>query len=151
MKIINRKQDEKEFPQNVTCKYCGTELEVDKEDISIGMAGAWEYICPCCKKINQLDNYYDEITKDNLNFPQHYFYFGNGKDVNNNTINNWVQQCINYLNDNPTENTKSMLSGNAIITVSRICETENEEDEEYYIVVSKNYYEAYIPSNKKQN
>ena len=150
MKIISKGQNEKEFPQNVTCEYCGTELEIDKEDISIGIAGAWEYICPCCKKINQLDNY-DEITKDNLNFPQHYFYFGNGKDVNNNTINKWVQQCVNYLNDNPTEDTESMSSGNTIVTVSRIYETDNEEDEEYYIVVSKNYYEAYIPSNKKQN
>ena len=51
MRIISTGKKEKdEFPIRLECEYCGSELEVDKEDLDVGPLGAMFFTCPVCGK-----------------------------------------------------------------------------------------------------
>src|SRR5574344_1281366 len=83
MKIIKKENEQivpSIFPFRTECEYCNTELELDESDVHIGSYGLYDYICPCCKMKNTIDDGID-LTKDNLQFPIHYYSFKDGKDI----------------------------------------------------------------------
>ena len=106
MRILNKEKEKSiSWPQKVECEYCETELEIDKEDIIIGVLGMPYIKCPVCKRMaNVMDYGIDgiDITKDNIEFPKHFFHSIDGVDLTNDEIqllalymkHEWIKRCI---------------------------------------------------------
>ena len=88
---------------------------------------------------NKLDEGID-LNKDNLQFPIHYYSFENGKEVNDEEINKWVKQGIEYLEEHIDEYLWFTGTGDSKVFVQKF-----DGDNEYSITVCKNYYEIEIP------
>lgn len=61
MKIIENKYEDHIFPTQVTCKHCGSILELERDDCirEWNRCTHWydyRYICPCCKEECKFDN-----------------------------------------------------------------------------------------------
>ena len=142
MKIIKKENEQIKpsiFPFRIKCEYCDTELELDESDVHIGSYGLYDYVCPCCKMKNKLDEGI-ELNKNNLQFPIHYYSFENGKEVNDEEIDKWVKKGIEYLEEHTDEYLYCTGTGNSKVFVQKL-----EGDNVYSITVCKNYYEVEIP------
>jgi hypothetical protein len=141
MKIIKKETESVPsiFPIRTKCKYCNTELEVEESDAHIGSYGLYDYICPCCKTKNELDDGID-LNKDNLQFPIHYYSFKNGKEVQDEEIDKWVKKGIKYLEEHTNEDLWHTGTGDSKVFVQKF-----DGDNEYSITVCKGYYEVEIP------
>ena len=137
MKIIKKENEQvvpSTFPFRTKCEYCNTELEIDESDVYIGSYGFYDYVCPCCKMKNELDEGID-LTKDNLQFPIHYYSFKDGKNISGVEINKWVKQCIEYLENHKDEYIYYIGTRNTKVFVQKV-----EGDNTYSITVCKGYY-----------
>lgn len=122
------------------CEHCNAEL---CGEVQFGQLGLGYIHCNECGK----DSYNDELdeitlTSDNVTFPQHYFNFGYGKKVEDNYINESVRKGLKYLEENPNEDFCQFGTGDTNITIVKY-----EGDKEYCVIVSKNYYETFVPFN----
>lgn len=125
---------EEDTTQEIICEHCNSVFEIDDSDI-IKPEYDDEYVyCPCC---NQKVYLYEPITKENIRFPSSYYNFENGKNIEDTEIDEWVKECIEWFEKNPKEPYKYIGSGNAFVIVF------NYEDE-YFTLVTKNYFEAHI-------
>ena len=61
----------------------------------------------------------------------------NAVKISDKEINKYIKECINWLEKNPNESFRYMGTGDSFIVVF------NHEDE-YYILVAKNYFDSYI-------
>lgn len=140
MRVVSK--IEKKYPKRIKCNNCGSELEYEKEDIYEDFVSC--YIkCPICKEKIILDNIDRSdiiLNENNLNFPVHYFHNKNSVKISDKEINCHVRNCIKILKENPELNYDFVGTGDTMIFVFK----EN-EDEEYYIYIGKNGYEAYVP------
>ena len=139
----------KNYPKKMICEYCGSELEYEKSDIRIGTLGCAIVDCPCCGKDNMVDGEAGiELTKHNVEFPVHFFH--TSKDTgavdccDNENVRKYINQAINYFRTYKDENSWFCCTGNLYINVSRW-----DGDENYWVVVSNNYYDTYIPFEKE--
>lgn len=126
----------------VTCEECNSIFEVNNSELKIGHLGLKYCKCPCCgEEIYEEDFGEIKLTADSVKFPQHYFYFGNGKDFTNEEIDKEVRRMIKSFNPYDDDDFyRHYSTGNLLITVTK-CTEENE----YHIVVCKNYYDSYVP------
>lgn len=133
------------FPMKVICEHCGSEFELEENDVEIGQFGLYYFTCPCCGDTSYIDNGI-ELTSENLDFPKHYYDFSDGKNIPNEEINRYVKECINSLRNSTDENFYHTCtgSGDTIVHVTRY-----DEDENFVIDVCKNYYEVEIPYTEK--
>lgn len=146
MKVIKNKvtygqykEEQSIFPLKAVCEYCESEIELEEDDVEVGRLGLYKFICPCCNE----ESYIDEsitLTKDNLEFPRHYYCFGNGVKQNDDYINSQVKKCIETLRNNKDGKYCMCGSGNTKIFVERY-----DGDEEYCVTVAKGYYETNVP------
>ena len=87
---------------------------------------------------------YFQLTKDNVEFPTHYYSFSDGVHIDDDTINEWVKECIEEFDPNDENDwCRFTGSGDTMVFVSKL-----DEDEEYDVYVCKNYYETFIPFDK---
>ena len=122
------------------CDSCGEDL---KQKPNVGVFGCKYIVCDNCGEENYIDKLKPEtLTKDNVRFPQHYYHFGNGIPIDDDTINKWVKKCIEYLEQNLNEDHIFTASGDSIVHVTRF-----EDDREYTVQVCKNYYETNVKIN----
>ena len=135
MKIIQNNYDCK-TTEEIICEHCNSIFELDENDDDIIISDDDDnYVyCPCCGQKVYL---YEPNTKDNIRFPTSYHAFKNGVNIDDEEINKWVKECIEELEKNPEEYFKYIGSGNTFVVVF------NHEDE-YYIVVTKNYFDVSI-------
>lgn len=120
------------------CGKCGNVLDSSPQ---VGRLGLKYIHCSICGE----DNYKEELgeielNSDNVKFPQHYFNYGNGKYVGNDWINEKVKECLKYLEENPSEDFVEFCTGN-----TNICVLRYSGDNEYRVVVTRDYYDTYIP------
>ena len=130
----------------ITCEHCDSELEVEDDDISVGMYGMGYVVCPCCGEETSADELADyfPLTKDNVEFPTHYYSFSDGVHIDDDTVNKWVKECIEEFDPNDENDwCRFTGSGDTMVFVSKL-----DEDEEYDVYVCKNYYETFIPFDK---
>lgn len=132
---------------NVVCEHCGSEFEVDEseDDIKIGQLGLKYIVCPCCGK----DCYGDceelgeiTLTKDNINYPQHFCDFGKGVDISDSEITKDIKKMITKLEtvkEEDDNNLNFISHGNTFILVQK-----DFDDNCYNIVVAKNYRECNV-------
>lgn len=144
MKVIkNNIANEKEtkFPMKAICEYCGSEIELEENDVEVGEFGLYFFTCPCCGGLSDADDGID-LTSENLDFPKHYYDFSDGKNIPNEEINRYVKECINSLRNSTDENFYHTCTGggDTIVHVRRY-----DDDENFVINVCKNYYEVEIP------
>ena len=126
--------------EKLKCEHCNAEL---CGEVQFGQLGLGYIHCNECGE----DSYNEELdeitlTSDNVTFPQHYFNFGYGKKIDNDYINESVRKGLKYLEENPNEDFCQLGTGDTNITIVKY-----EGDKEYCVIVSKNYYETFVPFN----
>ena len=111
----------------------------------MGALGCMHLSCPCCGHSNMLDEDEDSITltANNIEFPTHFFHTSkeNAVDLcNNDEIRKRIQDAIAFFRKHKNEFVCTTECGNLFLSVFR-----NDEDGDYCVVVTNNYYETYIP------
>lgn len=149
MRVIKNKFNEKinnEFT-TVFCEYCDSELEITKEDIHIGWLGAAHVTCPCCGEETMVEEYGFEgikLTKNNLKFPNHFMRTNknmrNVKEIYSEEVVRFIQGGIDYLRKNKDKETYYLHTGDMYLFIDK-----NTDDEEFNIIVAKDFYETDIP------
>lgn len=140
----------KPYPRKHICESCSSELEYDKEDLRVGALGAIYIDCPLCNKSNMIDDHEDAITltRDNIEFPIHFWHTSEANGVVNLCTNEEIKKRINiaidYLRKHEDEDNWYGECGNLHISVYRY-----DGDEDYYVVVTNDYYSTYIPFEEK--
>lgn len=136
----------KPYPRDLICENCGSELEYEESDVYIGALGCAYLKCPCCNNENMLEEneHSIDLTKDNVEFPMHFFHTsvdtGAVDCCNNEKVKNAIYQAIDYFRKNKEKFAWTTECGNLYMNVFRY-----EGDENYYVVVSNDYYSTYIP------
>lgn len=129
----------------INCDTCDSELEITKEDTHIGWLGAVYVTCPCCGEetiIDELEGI--TLTKDNVEFPTHFN--RTNKDLRNvveispDKITDAIKKAIEYFRQYKDAFAWYTASGDSLVAVYN-----NSGDEEYFVMVTKDYYTTYIP------
>lgn len=134
------------FPKKLICEKCESELRYDESDIHIGVYGASHVLCPLCKHDNMIDDeeYNITLTKDNIEFPTHFHHCsvetGAVDNCNAEFVRECVKKAIKYFRENKDEFVYFTGTGTTMVYVFRFT-----GDEEYEVVVTKDYYSTYIP------
>ena len=144
-KNIEVKEENTMFPLKIKCSQCDSELEIVEEDTHIGWMGARFITCPCCGEeamVDKLDGI--TLTKDNLEFPVHFIRTAKGLrhvvEVNSDEIIKEIQRGITYFRENKDEFCWYTTYGDLFLVVFRYS-----GDEEYSVIVTKDFYETYVP------
>ena len=146
---INREKIKKEnipmFSLKISCPECDSELEITENDTHIGWMGARFINCPCCGyevMIDELDGI--TLTKYNIEFPIHFKRTAKGlRDVveaSSDTIIEEIKRGITYFRTYKDEYYWYTSYGDLFLIIFRYS-----DDEEYFIMVTKDFYETYIP------
>ena len=127
------------------CGICDSELEITKDDTYIGWLGAPFITCPCCGEevmVDELDGII--LTIDNLQFPVHFN--RTNKDVRrvleigSEEIISEIKRGVTYLRKHKDEHYWYASYGDLFVIVFRY-----EGDEEYSVMVTRDFYETDIP------
>ena len=144
-KNIEVKEENTMFPLKIKCSQCDSQIEIVEEDTHIGWMGARFISCPCCGEeamVDELDGI--TLTKDNLEFPVHFNRTTKGLrnvvEVNSDEIINGIKKAITYFRENKEEWNWYTSYGDLFLSVYR-----HPGDEEYFVMVTKDFYETYIP------
>lgn len=65
-------------------------------------------------------------------------------EISDEEINKWIQQGIEYFRENPEEYSYFVASGNSMVHMYKF-----DGDEEYYVIVSKDYEHGSIQFEKE--
>lgn len=140
----------KPYPRDLICGTCGSELQYEEPDVYVGAYGCAYVDCPCCGNDNMLeDNEHSiDLTADNVEFPSHFHHCSaeNGAVdcCNNEKVKEAIHNAINYFRNNKSEFAWITETGNLHVCVFRY-----DGDEDYYVVVSNDYYDTHIPFEDK--
>ena len=144
-----KEENIKTFPLKIKCSECDSELEITEEDTHIGWMGARFINCPCCGEeamVDELDGI--TLTKDNLEFPVHFNRTTKGLrhvvEVNSDEIINGIKKAITYFRENKDEWNWYTSRGDLFLSVYR-----HPGDEDYFVLVTKDFYETYIPFERE--
>lgn len=128
------------------CDHCTSELEYDESDIEIGEYGCAFVRCPLCGCDNYIEDGEHDITltRRNIEFPTHFARFSKETGAvdccNNEEIRNYIHKAIDYFRANKNEFVWDCATGNLCVTVYRY-----EGDKNYYVQVTNDHYNTYIP------
>lgn len=141
--MIDEEKEKSKFPIKAKCENCSSEIELEESDLGVGEFGLYKFTCPCCGKESYLDNGIT-LTKDNVRFPQHYFNYSDGRNVEDDEINRMVKVCIQSLKNNKNKYNTYMQMGNSFVNVTRY-----DGEKNYEVQVTKNYYSTEIPFDEE--
>ena len=148
MRIIERGKEyinKSKYPVKETCEYCGSVIELDEDDLNIGQYGAAYYICPVCGERCMADNVDGiTLTADNIDFPKHFNHSVDGVKLTKEDVKKYIKDGIKFFRENPDSFTYVTGSGNTGVMVLNYS-----GDEEYLVVVTKDYYDMNIPYEKE--
>lgn len=158
MRVIQNNFNQNDLNKNVkseptlirtTCNECDSELEITEDDAHIGWLGAAYVTCPCCGEetmVDELDGI--TLTVDNLEYPKHFLKVNKNikhvKEIKESEILKSIKQGIEYFRKNKNEYIWYTAYGDMFLFIHRL-----EDDHEYYITVSKNFNELYLPFERK--
>jgi hypothetical protein len=141
----NNENIDEDLPIQVICEHCDSKLEITKDDTYIGWLGARFIKCPCCGReamIDELDGI--TLTVDNIDFPAHFLRVNKNerhvKEVDAKEIVKDIRRGIEYFREHKDKYSWYTSYGDMFLTLLRY-----DGDEEYYVVVTKDYYETSIP------
>lgn len=140
MKILYNPNEKKEATYKISCDNCKAELEATINDLKYGEFGCAYVTCPCCTN----NTYIDEadgliLTKDNIEFPDHFFKFSKSSEIDSNEVKQWIKTGI--------ENLRKIHSDFYYVAQSSIVLIilRTDGDEAYNIILTDSYYETTIP------
>ena len=139
--VTQRQDESKPKTYKITCEHCNSELEVEDDDIQVGAYGMGYVVCPCCGEETYADELADyfSLTKENVEFPTHYYSFNKAVNIDDDTINKLVKECIERFDPNDENDyVRCIGSGNTMVFVFKMVD-------EYEIYVCKNYQETSLP------
>lgn len=137
MKVIQDKYNKAKTTEEYICEECNSVFEYDDYDIFANEEGIEFVTCPCCGHSCIV---YTPITERNIEFPKSFYQFGvrdGAVDIDNEEITSWIKEAIVWLKRHPEEPYKYIGSGNAFLCVFN-------HDDEYYVMVTKNYFDTSI-------
>ena len=140
------KKEISSYPRFHICDNCQSELEYEKSDLHMGFLGCMHLTCPLCGCENMMEENEGTITltKDNVEFPTHFWHTsketGAVDSCNNKEVRDCINKAINYFRLNKDEYNWFTCYGDLYVNVSRYS-----GDETYEVTVSKDYYETSIP------
>ena len=150
-KKIEETMEEKpvRIPVKISCTECNSELEITEEDTHIGWLGARFVTCPCCGEESMVDGMEGiTLTKDNVEFPVHFNRVTKGMrhvvETNSDEIIEDIQRGIEFFRKNKSEFCWYTSYKDMFLVIFRF-----QGDEEYYIMVAKDFYETHIPFERK--
>lgn len=125
------------------CYECGTWLEYEASDTTIGVYGGRELVCPACGKRLILDEPDGiSLNSNNIEFPTHFMPTDtNAMDIDDVRIKTWVRNCLSRLETEPNRYFWQEGYGNTIVLALNL-------EDEYDIYVAKNYWECEIPKEE---
>lgn len=135
-----------DIEKELICEMCESQLEYEESDITIGEYGCAVVTCPLCGYNNYLDDGERDmtLTANNVEYPTHFHHVSKETGAvdccNNKEIKKYINKAIEYFRNNKDERYWFTCTGNLYIEVSRW-----EGDESYWVVVSNDYYDTYIP------
>ena len=138
------------YPRKLICDNCGSELEYDESDLRMGEYGCMFVDCPICGQDNMLEDNERSITLtvDNIEFPVHFVRTNkdlrNVKEINSDEIVKKIREAITFFRANKDEYSWYTCYGDLFLIVFRYS-----DDKEYHVVVSKDFYDTYIPFDKR--
>ena len=140
IKVIKKKAIEEPKVYKATCFECGAELEYEEADTYIGALGGRELWCPSCGEKVPVDEPYGiDLNSNNIEFPKHFMPPSeNAVDIDNETIQEWVQCCLRKSEEDPDCGFYISGSGNTMVIVLNFADERN-------IYVTKKYWECSIP------
>lgn len=145
MRVIENNYGDK-FPKRVRCICCGSELEIERNDINFGYLGMAFVTCPLCGSDINVEECDRDITKDTLEFPEHFYHFED-KNLDNEIytmdIRKYVNSAINFFRENPSNFCYFTGSGDLAVFVMNY-----PGDEEYQVIICKGYYETSLRYTK---
>ena len=134
------------YPRTLKCEMCESTLQYDKSDITIGLYGAAHIRCCLCGCSNMLEDEDNDIvlTKDNVEYPIHFYHtskeFGAVDLCNNKNVKKAINNAIEFFRNNKDEYCWLTTTGNLCVFVTKL-----DDDKEYSIWVTNDYYSTYIP------
>ena len=161
MKVLKNNINNPTYIENkneieVNCFECDSVLSITKDDLSIGVYGAYGFVCPCCGKWSIID---DEIastfgcklqTIDDIQFPLHFRTFDTDnnvvKKIDDEKINKYIRECVDKLRkEKDTDNTINYIqTGDTFVMVQKF-----DRDETYWVLIAKNPYETEMKFSQK--
>ena len=156
MKVLENRYNAKEVKEEkipdvliIHCNECDSELEITENDTHIGWLGARFITCPCCGEESMVDELEGiTLTKDNLEFPVHFNRTMSGLrnviEIGANKIIKEIQDAIMFLRAHKDMDYKYVSYGDLFVIVFRY-----EGDENYFVLVTKDFYEVDIPFEKE--
>lgn len=147
VKKIEETKEEK--PVKISCTECNSELEITEEDTHIGWLGERFVTCPCCGEESTVDEFEGiTLTKDNIEFPVHFNRVTKGMrhvvETNSDEIIEKIQKGIETFRKNKTEFCWYTSFKDMFLIIFRF-----QDESNYFIVVTKDFYETCIPFEKK--
>ena len=142
IKVIKQNREDTLFPKRIQCEYCGSTLEIERDDVVTKQLGIPFVLCPVCNQYTAADieELYKNLTKDNIEFPNDFHDFHNGVDVTPKDIREFIDRAIRWFRDNPDAFVYETGTGNCRVSVFNYS-----GDEEYEVNVEKGYWSTNIP------
>ena len=137
MRIIEDKYNKAKETEEYICEKCNSVFEYDDYDIFANEDRVEYVTCPCCGHSCVV---YTPVTENNIEFPKSFYQFGltNGAvKIDNEEITSRIKEIIVWLKRHPQERFKYYECGDTFLCVFN-------HDDEYYIMVAKNYFDASI-------
>ena len=139
-----------DFPRDETCEYCNSLIRLDKQDTYIGEYGCIKWKCPCCSRINTIDDLDgEELTPSYFHYPQHFTKIDDeyNKIVCRQTdeeIENHIKDLVKYIRNDrdkgfKDDNIRYAETSDTLILVDRYS-----GDDEYHVIVAKDYQETFL-------
>lgn len=139
MKVIKHGNTKSIAPEIVTkrttCPICGCEFEYDSDEVRNDTQNTDYVICPECGRFCADEEKFS--LSNPPHFPEDFYDFTYGVEQNNQTINKWIQDAIDYFLTHPDETLYFIACGDSILFAV------NHEDGLHFYV-AKGYYEASI-------
>lgn len=139
IKVLSKKIEEPKT-YKAFCGHCDAELEYEECDTYIGVYGGRELICPSCGKKTSVDQPEGiDLNFNNIKYPSHFYYMGDGVDIDNQKIQQYIKDLLSKAEQDEDDCAFYYTgTGNTMVFVVK-------GEEEYSIFVTKNYSECYIP------
>ena len=113
-----------------TCDRCGREFAYSPAAPVTGVGGMKYVHCPYCHE----ENIVDENRAVPPTFPKTFFHFRNGAKLSDDQIQEYVNECLDYLNKHRDEDFAYAATGDTFVVALRW-------EDQTQIVVGKDYWE----------
>lgn len=142
MRIIENNYQDKEQEYEITCPHCRSKIAYTSDDVvSDSFYDKWIY-CPVCNK--EISIYDSETpTIETIQYPKNFYSFVNAVSVEDNSVNEWVKECINDLDKDTDFSCRA--SGDTIVFAYK----SDESLPAATVVVAKNYQETDVEISRK--